>query len=145
MNASRSAVSAAAAAAAIAGLFGPAVFPRATWPLIDGDVWWHIRAGQNVLRTGSVPRFDTWSLVAAGRPWTSQDWLANVILAAGNSFGPWGRTLLSLLFGLLVVTAFWLLWRAIQIRLPSVGWANRVVWLAIGLTIARPVLACVCK
>jgi hypothetical protein len=117
----------AAATAAVVGFFVAAVFPRATWPLIDGDVWWHIRA-------------DTWSIVGAGRPWTSQDWLANVILAIGNSLGPWGQSLLSAFFGAMTVAAFWILWRAIALRQPAIGWASRIVWLSAGLALAGPVM-----
>jgi hypothetical protein len=130
----------AAASAAIVGFFFAAVLPRATWPLIDGDVWWHIRAGEEVLRTGRVPNVDTWSIVGAGRPWTSQDWGANVILAIGNGLGEWGRTGLSFLFGALTVLAFWILWRAVALRLPSIGWASRIIWLSVGLLLAGPVM-----
>jgi hypothetical protein len=130
----------AAATAAVIGFFVAAVLPRATWPLIDGDVWWHIRAGQDVLASGAVPRVDSWSIVAAGRPWTSQDWLANVIMALGHGLGPWGDTALSFLFGAFTVLAFWILWRAIALRLPSVGWASRIIWLSVGLTLAGPVM-----
>jgi hypothetical protein len=130
----------AAATAAVVGFFVAAVLPRATWPLIDGDVWWHIRQGEEVLRGGAVPRVDTWSIVGAGRPWTSQDWGANVILAAGNSLGPWGQTALSFLFGALTVLAFWILWRAIALRVPGIGWASRIIWLSIGLVLAGPVM-----
>lgn len=129
-----------AATAAIVGFFVAAVLPRATWPLIDGDVWWHIRAGEEVLRTGRVPNVDTWSIVGAGRPWTSQDWLANVLLAVGNSFGSWGQTALSLLFGAFTVLAFWILWRAIALRVPNIGWASRLIWLSLGLVLAGPVM-----
>jgi hypothetical protein len=130
----------AAATAAVVGFFAAAVLPRATWPLIDGDVWWHIRAGEEVLSTGTVPRTDSWSIVARGEPWTSQDWLANTLLAAGNGLGPWGQTALSLLFGAFTVLAFWILWRAVALREPRVGWASRVIWLSIGLTLAGPVM-----
>ncbi|MDQ2853458.1 MAG: hypothetical protein M3R32_01205 [Chloroflexota bacterium] len=129
-----------ASAAAVVGFFAAAVLPRATWPLIDGDVWWHIRAGEDVLRTGAVSHVDTWSIVGAGRPWTSQDWLANVLLAAGNSLGPWGQTALSFLFGAITVLAFWVLWRAIALRVPQIGWASPIVWLSIGLVLAGPVM-----
>jgi hypothetical protein len=130
----------AASSAAIIGFFVAAVLPRATWPLIDGDVWWHIRAGEEVLRTGRVPNVDTWSIVGLGRPWTSQDWLANVLLAVGNSLGEWGQTGLSLLFGAFTVLAFWVLWRAIALRVPGIGWASRLIWLSIGLVLAGPVM-----
>jgi hypothetical protein len=129
-----------ASAAAVAGFFVAAVLPRASWPLIDGDVWWHIRAGQEVLTSGRIPAMDTWSIVGAGSPWTTQDWLANVILAAGNSLGPWGETALSLLFGAITVLAFWILWRAVALREPRIGWVSRVIWLSIGLALAGPVM-----
>jgi hypothetical protein len=126
--------------AAVVGFFAAAVLPRATWPLIDGDVWWHIRAGEEVLRSGRVPNVDTWSIVGGGRHWTSQDWGANVVLALGNGMGPWGQTALSLLFGGLTLLAFWILWRAIALRLPTVGWVSRIVWLSVGLVLAGPVM-----
>ena len=129
-----------AATVAVVGFFVAAVLPRATWPLIDGDAWWHIRAGEEILRSGAVPRVDTWSIAGAGRAWTSQDWLANVILAIGNGLGPWGQTALSLLFGLIGVAAFWILWRAMALRVPTIGWASRVVWLSLGLVVAGPVM-----
>jgi len=103
----------AAASAAVVGFFAAAVFPRATWPLIDGDVWWHIRAGEEVLRSGRIPNVDTWSIVGAGRPWTTQDWLANVLLALGNGMGDWGRTALSCL-----AAAKWRTWRMTGARRP---------------------------
>ncbi|MEX0625998.1 MAG: hypothetical protein WD402_05600 [Chloroflexota bacterium] len=130
----------AASSAAVVGFFSAAVLPRATWPLIDGDVWWHIRAGEQVVSTGRIPNVDTWSIVGAGRHWTSQDWLANVLLAFGNGMGEWGQTALSFLFGAFAVIAFWILWRAIALRLPSVGWASRIIWLSVGLLLAGPVM-----
>lgn len=112
------------------------VLPVATWPLVDSDVWWHIRAGEEVLRTGAVPRVDTWSIVGYGHPWVSQDWLANVLLAAGNRLGGWGQTALSLGFGLMVVASFAILWSAIRIRVASSAWVSRILWLGLGLVLA---------
>lgn len=124
----------------ILAFFVAALLPRATWPLVDPDVWWHIRAGREVLDTGRVPAVDTWSLTAAGHPWTSQDWLANVGLAIGHGFGAWGDAALSLLFALIAVAAFWILWRAAGIRSPGIGWLSRVAWLSVGLLLAGPTL-----
>jgi hypothetical protein len=136
----RPGVGVAAALPAVVGFFVAAVLPRATWPLIDGDVWWHIRAGQEVLQSGAIPHVDTWSIVAAGARWISQDWLSNVILAAGNDLGPWGQTGLSFLFGAFTVAAFWLLWRAMALRVREIGWLSRIVWLSVGLVIGGPVM-----
>lgn len=126
--------------AVVTAFFVTALLPRATWPLIDPDVWWHIRAGDAILTTGSVPRADTWSLTAAGHSWTSQDWLANVVMALGEHLGPWGQTLLSLLFAAVAVTAFAILWRAMRARDPRIGWLSRAVWLSVGLVLAGPTL-----
>jgi hypothetical protein len=128
-------------AIAITAFFALVALPRATMPLVDGDVWWHLRAGEAVLSTGQVPRVDTWTLVGEGMRWISQDWLSNtlmaVLLAGGGSLG---ETLLSLAFGALVGLAFALLWRAVGVRNPGSGWLARFVWLTFGLLTAGPVV-----
>ncbi|MEO8247632.1 MAG: hypothetical protein ABI622_11005, partial [Chloroflexota bacterium] len=129
-----------ASTAGVLAFFALALLPRATWPLIDPDVWWHIRAGETVLATGTIPRTDAWSITAAGHPWTSQDWLSNVLLAVGWRLGTWGATLLSLASAGVVVVAFVVLWRAVSMRRPSVGWFALVVWFSAALIVAGPVL-----
>lgn len=124
---------------AVAAFFGLVAFARAAIPLIDGDVWWHIRAGREILASGAIPRTDTWSLVTPGAAWTSQDWLSNVVLAALDGLGPVGHTMASLLYSALVVIALVLLWLALSVR-GSTGWLGRIVWLATGLTVAGPTL-----
>jgi hypothetical protein len=130
----------AAAGTAVIAFFVAAVLPTATWPLIDGDVWWHLRAGEEILATGAVPRFDTWSIPSQGHEWISQDWLTNAAMAAVRGSGPLGQTALSFMFGLVVVAAFAVLWRTIGVRNPAVKWAARIVWLTVGLTLAAPIL-----
>lgn len=128
------------ASVGVFGFFFLVALPRPAIPLIDGDVWWHIRAGQEVLSDRAIPSVDSWTIVSAGREWISQDWLSNVMLAVGYDLGEWGPTLLSIGFSLLVVASLWLLWRAIGTRCPEAGWLSRIVWLAAGLTVAGPVV-----
>lgn len=128
------------AGVAIIAFFFLVALPRPAITLIDGDVWWHLRAGQEILSTGRVPTSDSWSIAGGGMPWTSQDWLSNMIMALGFGLGEWGPTALSLLFSLLVIASLLLLWRGIGIRRPATGWLARIVWLAVGLTVAGPVL-----
>lgn len=125
---------------AIAAFFAAAVLPAAAWPVVDPDTWWHIRAGEDVLATGAVARTDTWSIVGDGRAWTSQDWLANVVLALGYRTGPWGLTFLSVAYAVVVAGAFAILWHAIGLRAPAVGWLGRVAFLSTGLVLASTVL-----
>ncbi len=124
----------------IVAFFAVALLTRATWTLIDPDVWWHIRAGDEVLRTGAIPAVDTWSLTAAGHSWISQDWLSNVLLSLGYGLGDWGMTVLSLAAAVVVVAAFGVLWRAVSLRRPGGGWFGRVVWFSVALVLAGPVL-----
>ena len=128
-------------AIAVTAFFALIALPRATMPLVDGDVWWHLRAGEAVLSTGQVAHFDTWTLVGDGMRWISQDWLSNTVMAALLAVGgTLGETLLSLLFGVLVVLAFALLWRAVGVRRPETGWLARFLWLTFGLLVAGPVI-----
>jgi len=125
---------------AIGAFFALVALPRPAIPLIDGDVYWHIRAGETVLDTGAVPKVDTWSIVGEGMRWTSQDWLSNVLLALGWRLGEIGPTVLSVGSALLVVGALALLWWAYGRRMPDAGWLGRIVWLAAGLIVAGPTL-----
>ncbi|TMB82980.1 MAG: hypothetical protein E6J39_07605 [Chloroflexi bacterium] len=128
-------------AIAVTAFFALVALPRATMPLVDGDVWWHLRAGEMVLATGQVPKVDTWTLVGDGMRWISQDWLSNTLMAALLAAGgALGETLLSLVFGALVVLAFALLWRSVGVRAPASGWLGRFVWLTVGLLVAGPVV-----
>jgi hypothetical protein len=130
----------AASGTAVIAFFAAAVLPSATWPLIDGDIWWHLRAGEEIVATGTIPRFDGWSYTSFGTPWISQDWLTNTVMAAVRGIPSFGETALSMLFGTLVVIAFGVLWRTIGVRRSSVPWAWRIVWLTLGLIVAAPVL-----
>jgi hypothetical protein len=126
---------------AIVALFALVTFPRAAIPLIDGDVWWHIRAGIEVIETGTVPAVDDWSIAGAGMAWTSQDWLSNVLLAwvTGGGTSGAGLTVGSLAFACLAVVTLILLWKALT-RRGVRGWFGRVVWLSFGMLVAGPVL-----
>jgi len=48
--------------------------------LASYDLWWHLKAGQMILQTGTMPRTDPFSFTAAGRPWVYHSWLAGIIL-----------------------------------------------------------------
>ena len=127
-------------AVAVVAFFALVVLPRTSVPLLDGDVWWHLRAGETVLDTGRVPTVDSWTIVGEGMRWISQDWLTNAAMAGVLRIGgSLGMTLLSLLFAGLVVVAFALLWLAIGRRSSRVGWLARLGWLTLGLIVAGPI------
>lgn len=125
---------------AVGAFFAAVVLPRATLPMADGDAWWHIHAGEEVLTTGRVPDTNTWTIAGEGFRWTSQDWLSNVVMASLFNAGPWGIGLLAIAFALVVVGAFGLLWRALDRRAVSPGWFARLMWLTAGLVVAGPII-----
>jgi hypothetical protein len=49
----------------------------------DGDVSWHIAAGNWMLAHGRIPTADPFSFSAAGYPWVATEWLAEVIYSLG--------------------------------------------------------------
>jgi hypothetical protein len=48
---------------------------------VDPDVWWHIRVGQDILRTHTWPTSDPYSYTVHGMPWLAYEWLGDVVLA----------------------------------------------------------------
>ncbi len=57
-----------------------ALFTMAVRVPVDTDTWWHLRSGQYIVETGSIPRTDPFSFTRAGAPWIDQSWLAQVLL-----------------------------------------------------------------
>lgn len=58
-------------------------------PLPAVDLAYQVRAGNEILATGAIPRLDTWTFTVAGTPWLDQQWLAQVALAVGHRAGGW--------------------------------------------------------
>ena len=53
------------------------------------DLAYHLRAGDEILSTGAIPRVDAWTFTAEGQPWLDQQWGAQVILEAVSRLGGW--------------------------------------------------------
>src|SRR6476620_10333171 len=47
-------------------------------PIADGDVFWHLAAGRQIVSSGAVPQVDAFSSGAAGRPWIDVHWLCQL-------------------------------------------------------------------
>src|SRR5579863_3545946 len=60
-----------------AGLVGR-VFYEARKFFVDPDLWWHIKAGQDILRTHHFPTTDPYSWTVAGQPWMAYEWLGEL-------------------------------------------------------------------
>ncbi len=49
-------------------------------PLPALDFWWHLKAGEIIWATGSIPTVDVFSYTAAGKSYLLQNWLGEIIL-----------------------------------------------------------------
>jgi hypothetical protein len=49
-------------------------------PLADADIGWHIRTGEQILATHTLPRTDPYSSTMQGQPWFAWEWLYDVVL-----------------------------------------------------------------
>lgn len=73
--------------AMLGAILAGAVFYVARGFYLDPDVWWHIRVGQDVLRTHHWPTTDSYSFTAANTPWIAYEWLGDVILGRAATLG----------------------------------------------------------
>ena len=88
-------------------LFG-LVFALAVRLPTDTDVWWHLRAGEQIVHHGII-RTDTFSHTMAGAAWVDHSWGAQVVL-----YGVWrlaGSYGLALYTAVLATLGMWLLHR----------------------------------
>lgn len=73
---------AAALCAFLITAFAPQIFN-------DSDTYWHITAGQWMLSHGAVLHSDPFSFTTIGKPWHTQEWLAEILMALSFRAGGW--------------------------------------------------------
>ena len=59
-------------------LFGPSLLNE-SGVLYDSDTGWHIRHGETILRTWTLPTGDYFSYTNYGKPWFSWEWLGGCL------------------------------------------------------------------
>lgn len=101
------------------------------------DLAYQLRAGADILATGTIPSVDTWTFTVAGQPWLDQQWGAQVLLSATFQVAGW--TGLAVLRAALVAVTFAL----VQATVRSMGCAQRpAALLALAsFAVAAPALA----
>jgi hypothetical protein len=73
------------------------LFAMSARTVTDPDVWWHLRTGELIIQTHSVPRADPYSFTRFGQPWVNHEWLSDVMISTLYRWAGWG--------GLIVVFA----------------------------------------
>ena len=57
------------------------------FPLPFLDFWWHLKIGEVIATTRSIPRIDLFFFTAAGQPFIVQNWLAELLYYGTYRFG----------------------------------------------------------
>jgi hypothetical protein len=78
-----------AALVAVPALLGFALCLFAPQVLGDGDTYWHVAAGQWMLGHHQVIHADSFSFTFAGKPWDTNEWLAEVVMALTYRLAGW--------------------------------------------------------
>ncbi|MDH5372748.1 MAG: hypothetical protein OEX97_07375 [Acidimicrobiia bacterium] len=86
----------------------------------DSDMWWHLRTGDLIRDTGSVPVVDPFSWTASGEAWQPNAWLSDVMFSWLREVG--GLAALSVYRSVGVILIGSLLWWALR-RRGSSEWA----------------------
>jgi hypothetical protein len=84
------------------------LFVMAVRPITDPDFWWHLRTGEYIWDTRSIPRQDIYSHTLPGQPWITHEWLTEVALYAVYALS--GQAGLILAFALVIAASFALLY-----------------------------------
>ena len=97
------------------------VFLIASRPISDGDFWWHLKTGEFILQTRSIPRTDFYSFTNFGKPWVAHEWLSEAIFYAIYSM--LGLNGLIFIFALLTTLAFWIVYKRAEAHPLVAGFA----------------------
>ncbi len=52
--------------------------------IFEGDTWWHVQVGEQILTTHTWPTTDHYSFTAPGDHWIAYEWLGDAVMAAMN-------------------------------------------------------------
>src|SRR6185436_15487802 len=53
----------------------------------DPDLWWHLKTGEIIWNTHSIPSVDLFSFTTNNHPWTAHEWLSQVTIYGGWKAG----------------------------------------------------------
>jgi hypothetical protein len=85
-----------------------ALFDMALRPIADADFWWHLRTGQLIVETRTIPLADPFSFTNLGKPWIAHEWLVEILIYGLFRLGGFG--LLILIFAAFITATFYLVY-----------------------------------
>jgi tetratricopeptide (TPR) repeat protein len=111
------------------------VLVMSLFPMHDQDIWYHLKSGEVILKTRSIPLHDLFSSTAQGQPWENQEWLFSALIYAIYSFS--GFVGLALFKSLVLVTAAFFFYRSVRLVSRSDILASLLVAWAFLLGLSR--------
>ncbi len=78
-------------------------------PILVPDFWWHLRTGQHLVETGSIPRSDPFSYTSAGKEWVTHEWGSEVLMYWIYQAAGWGG--LIVVFSIIITASFVIVYR----------------------------------
>jgi len=78
----------------------------------DVDTGYHIRAGEYILETFSIPKDDIFSFITPTLPWTAHEWLSEMIMALVHK--AFGLTGVVLFFAFIISLVYYLFYKMIK-------------------------------
>jgi hypothetical protein len=97
--------------------------------LSDADTGYHIRAGEFILNTVSIPKKDIFSHISPPLPWTAHEWLSEIIMALVHA--SFGLTGIVIFFSLLIAVIYSLLFRTTRTDKGNIILATLLISLVI--------------
>ena len=85
------------------------IFASAAKPVTDPDFWWHLKTGQYILDTKTVPHTDIFSTTLFGSEWVTHEWLSELFIY--RVFRTLGYGGLIVVFSILITAAFWIVYQ----------------------------------
>ena len=95
----------------------------------NNDIWWHLKTGQWILETGTIPDTDPFTFATPGAAWTPHYWLSDVLFATVFRVGGLGG--LILFKALIVAAGFFIVYRLMIRQGVNILVAVAVVMLAV--------------
>jgi len=89
-------------------LFMLIIFASAARPVKDPDFYWHLKTGQYLVETRTIPTVDMFSWSKFGSEWVTHEWLSEVIMY--SVFRWLGYAGLILLFSAIITISFGLVY-----------------------------------
>lgn len=85
------------------------IFALACRPIVDPDFWWHLKTGQHLFETWSIPHSDLFSSVFAGKEWITHEWLSEALMYAIYRSAGYGGLIVA--FSFFITLGFVLVYR----------------------------------